>query len=93
MFFLAVDVIILLVAKTILLQALNFVNNSFKEVRQVQNNDIRRTAAVHGIRLWQIAEAYGMADSTFSKLLRRELPPEKKQEVLAIIDEIASHNN
>lgn len=59
----------------------------------MQNNDIRRTAAAHGIRLWQIAEAYGMADSTFSKMLRRELPPEKKQELLTIIDEIASHSN
>ena len=56
----------------------------------MQNNDIRRAAAASGIHLWQIAEACGMADTTFSKLLRRELPPEKKQEILAIIDKIAS---
>lgn len=56
----------------------------------MQNNDIRRAAAASGICLWQIAEAYGMADTSFSKLLRRELPHEKKQEILAIIDKIAS---
>lgn len=54
------------------------------------NDDVRRAAAAKGVRLWQIAEACGMADTTFSKLLRRELSPEKKKEIFAIIDEIAS---
>ena len=58
----------------------------------MRNADIRRAAAANGIHLWQIAEAYGTSDTTFSKLLRRELPPEKKREILAIIDKIASEN-
>lgn len=57
------------------------------------NDDIRRAAAAKGVRLWQIAEACRMADSTFSKLLRRELPHEKKQEIFAIIDKIAKQNS
>lgn len=57
------------------------------------NQDIRRTAAANGVRLWQIAEACGMTDSSLSRLLRRELPSEKKQEILAIIDEIASRGD
>lgn len=58
----------------------------------MRNNDIRQAAAASGVHLWQIAEALGIADTAFSKLLRRELPPEKKQEILAAIDKIASQN-
>lgn len=53
------------------------------------NNDIRRAAAASGIRLWQIAEAIGVTDGTFSRRLRRELPAEEKARVLAIIDELS----
>lgn len=59
----------------------------------MQNKDVRRAAAAKGIRLWQLAEACGMADTTFSKLLRRELPLEKKQEVFAIIDKVAAQGS
>lgn len=56
----------------------------------MQNNDIRRAAAANGVRLWEIAEAYGITDSTFSKLLRKELPHEKKQDIFAIIEKLSS---
>lgn len=59
----------------------------------MMNDDVRRAAAAKGVRLWQIAEACGMADTSLSKLLRRELSLEKKQEIFAIIDEIASQKN
>lgn len=55
----------------------------------MRNDDIRRAAAASRVHLWRIAEAYGMTDSNFSKLLRHELPPEKKQKIMSIIDEIA----
>lgn len=58
----------------------------------MRNNDIRQAAAARGVHLWQIADEFGMTDSTFSRLLRREFPAEKKQEILAIIDRIASQN-
>lgn len=59
----------------------------------MMNDDVRRAAAANGVRLWQIAEACGIADTSFSKLLRRELPLEKKQEIFAIIDKIAKQNS
>ncbi len=31
--------------------------------------------------MWEVAYELGMADCNFSRLLRRELPPEKKQEI------------
>ena len=53
------------------------------------NQDIRRTAAGAGIKLWQIAEALGIADCNFSRKLRRELPAEEKERIFAIIDRLA----
>ena len=59
----------------------------------MQNKDIRRAAAAKGIRLWQLAEACGMADTTFSKLLRRELQLEKKQENIAKNDNVSAQGS
>lgn len=55
----------------------------------MQNEDIRRAAAGAGVKLWQVAEAMGMADSSLSRKLRRELAPEDKVRVYAVIDELA----
>lgn len=60
-----------------------------KEENQVNNQDIRRTAAGAGVKLWQIAEALGIADCSLSRKLRRELPPEEKQKIFGIIRELS----
>ena len=52
------------------------------------NQDIRRTAAGAGVKLWQIAEALGIADCSLSRKLRRELPPEEKKKIFSIIQEL-----
>ena len=52
------------------------------------NLDIRAAAAESGIMLWQIAARYGINDGNFTRLLRKELPPEKKDRIFAIIDDI-----
>lgn len=53
------------------------------------NKEIRRAAAMYGLRLWQVAEAMGMNDSAFSRKLRRELSPEDKERVLAAVEKLA----
>ena len=53
------------------------------------NQTIREAAKVHGVKLWQIAEVYGVNDGNFSRKLRRELPEAKKQQILGIIDRLA----
>ena len=58
----------------------------------MRNQEIRQAAVAKKVHLWQVADGYGISDSHFSKILRHELPPEKKQKMLAIIDEIASQN-
>ena len=51
----------------------------------MRNVEIRRTAKESGVHLWEVAEALGIADATFSRRLRRELPEAEKGEILAII--------
>lgn len=51
--------------------------------------DIRKYARSKSVPLWEIAEHYGMADSNFSRMLRHELPEDKKAEIYKIIDELS----
>lgn len=57
------------------------------------NTAIRIAVASSGVKLWQIAEALGIADSSLSRKLRRELPAEEKQKILAIIDQLKEETN
>lgn len=54
----------------------------------MRNQDVREKAIESGVRLWEIADALGMTDATFSRKLRKEFSPEKKQEILSIIDNL-----
>ena len=53
------------------------------------NQDVKLRAAGSGVKLWQIADALGMRDDSFSKKLRRELPDEEKRAIFAIIDSLS----
>ena len=55
----------------------------------MKNNDIKEAAKRAGVRLWQVAEAYGMNDGNFSRKLRKELPQEEKEKILEIINRLA----
>ncbi|WP_443662837.1 hypothetical protein [Dysosmobacter sp.] len=55
----------------------------------MSNQDIRRTAAGAGVRLWQIAEELGIADCSLSRKLRKELPQEEKAQIFAIIKRLS----
>lgn len=56
---------------------------------KMTNQDIRRTAAGAGVKLWQIAEALGIADCSLSRKLRKELPAEEKEKIFGIIRELS----
>ena len=53
------------------------------------NKDVRSAAGGHGVRLWQIAEALGIADCSFSRKLRKELSEDEKQRIFGIIKDLA----
>lgn len=55
----------------------------------MQNKEIRSAAKNAGVRLWEVAAAYGINDGNFSRKLRQELPQEEKEKILAIIDRLA----
>ena len=65
----------------------NDINN--KGVIPTKNQKIRERAEACGVRLWQIAVRLGCTDSTFSRRLRQELPPDEQRRVLDIIDELS----
>lgn len=54
------------------------------------NIDVRRAAAGNGVRLWQVADALGIADAQLSRKLRKELTSEEKQKIFEIIQNISS---
>jgi len=53
------------------------------------NMEIRTAAKRAGVRLWQVAERVGVNDGNFSRKLRRELPPDERDKILEIINELA----
>lgn len=55
----------------------------------MNNQDIRRDAAGAGVKLWQIADALGIADCSFSRKLRKELPQAEKDKIFSIIERLS----
>lgn len=52
------------------------------------NLDIRQKIKDAGFPLWFVADRIGIADTTFSKWLRKELPDDKKKQILKAIEEL-----
>ena len=50
---------------------------------------IRKKILDAGLKIWQVAKAYGVADTTFSKYLRGDFSEENAARILNIIDELA----
>lgn len=58
----------------------------------MSNQDVRQTATMAGVKLWQIADALGIADSTLSRKLRRELSDAEKKRIYGIISNLANNS-
>lgn len=54
------------------------------------NNDIRAKAKAKRVYLWEIANKLRICEMTMTRKLRKELSDTEKQEIFAIIDEIAN---
>lgn len=55
----------------------------------MENVAIREAAKSQGVKLWEIAERMGIAEGTFIRKLRRELPANQQADILAKIEAIA----
>ncbi len=53
-----------------------------------QNVDIRNAIIESGLKKYQIAHAIGVTDAWFSKMLRFELPAEKKNQIINAIQQL-----
>ena len=53
------------------------------------NQEIRETAKAASVKLWQIADALGIADSNFSRKLRYELTEDEKQHIYKVISDLS----
>ena len=55
-----------------------------------KNFDVKERALKKGVCLWKVAEALGIADTSMSRKLRKELPQDEKERIFNIIDQIAA---
>jgi len=53
--------------------------------KTVVNDDIRKAIKMSGFKQWKVAERYGLSEGNFCRLLRRELPTEKKEKIFSIL--------
>lgn len=51
--------------------------------------EIRKQIIAAGLKIWQVAKAYGVSDTTFSKYLRRDFTADETAKVLGIINELS----
>lgn len=54
----------------------------------MQNETIRKSISDSGLKYWEVADAIGIADTTFAKWLRHELPDDKQKQILAVINQM-----
>lgn len=50
--------------------------------------EIKKRILAAGLKVWQVADAYGVADTTFSKYLRKPFSDADTEKVLAIIEQL-----
>lgn len=53
-----------------------------------KNQDIKKLVKDAGLRLWHIADKLNISDVNFSRALRKEFSEAKKEQILAIINEL-----
>lgn len=51
-----------------------------------KNVEVRAAMKNSGVFQWEIAERLGVSEATVSRMLRHELPPEQKAEILRAIE-------
>ena len=54
-------------------------------MRMKRNLDIRMDVKNANVKLWDVGEKIGISDVAMSRLLRHELPDEKKEEIRSAI--------
>lgn len=56
----------------------------------MRNKEIKEYIKSRKVPMWRVAERLGIADSSFSRMLRYEISEEKKSQIKVIADELAA---
>lgn len=59
----------------------------------MQNTDIRHAISAAGLKHWEVADALGISEATLTRWLRRDLPEEKRGDILATIKHLKEARN
>lgn len=54
------------------------------------NAELKHYAKEHGVRIWKVAERFGLSDTRFSIKLRHELSPKDAERFRSYVDQIAA---
>lgn len=52
------------------------------------NRDIRRAISTAHVKHWEVADVLGIHENTFYRMMRHELPDDKRQQILSAIESI-----
>ncbi|MBQ7868324.1 MAG: hypothetical protein IJ354_09280 [Clostridia bacterium] len=55
------------------------------------NQEIRTAAKKLHVPFWKIADSLGISEATFTRMMRRELPKDKYDQIMSIIEKRAAH--
>ena len=55
----------------------------------MSNFELKTRARVAGVRMYQVAEAMGIAETTLCRRLRRDLSEEERNRIIEAIDQLA----
>lgn len=58
--------------------------------KEMRNKEIKAYIKSKNVPMWRVAECLGIADSSFSRMLRYEITEDKKAEIYKIVDELAN---
>lgn len=58
-----------------------------------KNVKIRQALRSYSIPIWQLADAYGKAESTMYRLFRHELPEAEQEKMIRLIEEIVKERS
>lgn len=59
-----------------------------KGSEKMSGAEIKKRILAAGLKVWQVADAFGVADTTFSKYLRKDFSDQDTKKVLTIIDSL-----
>lgn len=54
--------------------------------------EIKQSILAAGLKVWQVAYAYGVTDSNFSRKLRRDFSDKDTQKIMDIIEKLKAEN-